>query len=115
MPKIKNATGEDRILPWLHDRLVLAGQVVEVNADDVYAYTCQVGWEPADDEAKGLTDAAAKVDEEVAAVISGEVGEPAGNASRDEWVAYVTGTSKATPNELDGLSRDEIRDTYKEN
>lgn len=52
MAKIKNETGEDRILPWLGDRLVLAGQVVEVSDDDVYAYTQQDGWKPADDAAK---------------------------------------------------------------
>lgn len=111
MAKIKNVFGEDRTLPWLGNRLVLDGQVVEVPDEDVYAYTQQSGWEPADDAAQGIHDEAAAVAVETVKV---ESGEPAGNASREDWVTFVTGTGRATPDELDGLSRDEIRDTYKE-
>lgn len=54
--KIKNTSGEDRLVPWLN-RLVMAGQVVEVPAEDVWAYTQQSGaWEPADDEAQAEHD-----------------------------------------------------------
>lgn len=57
MPKIKNITGSDLIVPGLGGRLVLAGQVVEVPTEAVYGYTCQtVSWQPAD---KAATDATA--------------------------------------------------------
>lgn len=50
--KIKNTSGEDRMVPWLN-RLVMAGQVVEVNGEDVWAFTQQAQtWAPADDEAQ---------------------------------------------------------------
>ena len=54
MAKIKNQSGDDLILPWLGDRLVLAGQVVEVPDDDVYAYTQQSCWDPSDKDAKAI-------------------------------------------------------------
>ena len=45
--KIRNISGQARTLPWLGDRLVLDGQVVEVPAEDVTAYTQQEAiWEP---------------------------------------------------------------------
>lgn len=119
MAKIKNTFGEDRIVPWLGDRLVLAGQVVDVPDDDVYAYTQQSGWAPFDDQAKALHEAAETVAEEVEAVVSGdESAEPAGNASREVWAAYVVAAGLATEDQLldaDGepLGRDAIRDTYK--
>lgn len=44
MAKIRNVSGEDRVLPWLFDRLVLADEVVDVPAAD--PYTSQSGiWE----------------------------------------------------------------------
>jgi hypothetical protein len=47
--KIKNVSGVDRIVPWLGGRLVIAGAVVDVPVEDVYAYTCQeANWAPAD-------------------------------------------------------------------
>lgn len=53
MAKIKNVSGEDRVVPILGGRLVMAGQVFDVDADAVYGYTCQTGiWEPADADAK---------------------------------------------------------------
>lgn len=63
MAKIRNISGEDRVVPWLDNRLVAKGAVVEVPKDDVYAYTQQAGvWEPGDKEAQGLHDAARKVE-----------------------------------------------------
>jgi hypothetical protein len=51
--KIKNVSGEDRIVPGLGGRLVPAGAVVDVDVEDVYAYTCQEpNWAPVDTEAK---------------------------------------------------------------
>lgn len=38
MPKVKNVSGVDRIV---QGRLVLAGAVFEVPAEDVESYTCQ--------------------------------------------------------------------------
>lgn len=59
MAKIKNVSGVDLVVPWLGDRLVLAGQVVEVPDGDVYAYTQQESWDPADAAAKKAHDKAA--------------------------------------------------------
>lgn len=56
--KIKNTSGLDLIVPWLGGRLVMAGQVVDVPEGDVWAYTQQSGWAPADDEAQAVHDAA---------------------------------------------------------
>ena len=66
MARIKNTSGQDRLVPWLGGRLVVAGAVVEVPAEDVTAYTQQVGtWAPADDKAQQLHDAASAPAEEV--------------------------------------------------
>ncbi|WP_258933205.1 hypothetical protein [Nesterenkonia pannonica] len=40
-----------------------------------------------------------------------EVEQPAGNASRADWVEYALYVG-ATEEELEGMTRDEIRDTY---
>lgn len=43
MAKVKNVSGEDRIV---QGRLVLAGAVLEVPDEDVESYTCQaVNWQ----------------------------------------------------------------------
>lgn len=39
--EIKNISGEDRTVPALGGRLVLAGAVVSVPSEDVKSYTCQ--------------------------------------------------------------------------
>ena len=45
MAKVKNVSGEDRIVGG---RLVLAGAVLEVPDEDVESYTCQESnWQPA--------------------------------------------------------------------
>jgi hypothetical protein len=55
MAKIKNVSGEGRSVPLLGGRLVLAGQVVDVDPDDVYGFTCQeANWACVD---KAATDA----------------------------------------------------------
>lgn len=55
MAKIKNVSGEDRLVPWLGGRLVLDGQVVDVPDRDVPAYCCQTEtWSPADAATKKL-------------------------------------------------------------
>jgi hypothetical protein len=41
--KIKNVSGQDLIVPALGGRIVLVGQVVDVDAVNVYAFTCQPG------------------------------------------------------------------------
>lgn len=43
------------------------------------------------------------------AIVSDEA--PAGNASRDEWEAYALSTGR-TEDDLEGLSRNEIRDLF---
>jgi hypothetical protein len=41
------------------------------------------------------------------------VGEPpAGNASKDEWAAYVVNVLKVDPADIEGLGRNELRDRY---
>jgi hypothetical protein len=107
MAKIRNTTGEDRILPWLGDRLVLDGQVVDVPAEDVYAYTQQEGWAPVDEDAQAIHDEAAERDALVAdALVTDEL--PAGNAKLAEWQAYAT----AHGVDVEGLTRDQIRDHF---
>lgn len=57
MPKIRNASGEDRLVAALAGRLVIAGSVIDVPTDDVYGFTQQVGvWEPADKTAQKVHD-----------------------------------------------------------
>lgn len=59
MAKIKNISGDDRIVTDLGSRLALAGQIVDVPLEDVYSYTCQAtNWSPADPEAQAAHDAA---------------------------------------------------------
>jgi hypothetical protein len=52
MSRIKNVSGEDLVVPWLGDRLVQAGQIVEVPDADVYSYTQTASWEPTDKAAR---------------------------------------------------------------
>ena len=116
MAKVKNISGEDRTVPGLGGRLVLAGQVVEVPDDEVYAYTQQTStWAPADEPAKAKHAEEWAVYHEVAE-LEGNLEQPpqppAGNAGRDEWVAYVLAAGLATPDAVDGMGRDELRDTY---
>lgn len=56
MPKIRNVSGEDRIVPALGGRLVVAGQVVDVPADEVFGFTQQSIWEAADADAQAVHD-----------------------------------------------------------
>lgn len=61
MAKVKNISGEDLEIPSMGGRLVVAGQVIEVDADAVYGLTCQPAtWEPADAEAKKAHKAASE-------------------------------------------------------
>lgn len=112
MATIKNKTGEDRLLPWLGDRLVLAGQVVDVPDDDVYAYTQQEGWEPVDEAARTRHEHAHAADEATAKVLAGHMQQPAGNAAKGEWLAWVVGSSRAPASAAARMSRDELREAY---
>lgn len=57
MAKIRNVSGNDLIVPSLAGRLVLAGQVVDVDDSDVYGFTQQTtNWEPADKPAQTVHD-----------------------------------------------------------
>lgn len=59
MPSVKNISGENRIVPSLGGRLVLAGQEVEVPEGDVEAFTCQAAtWALADKPNKRTNDKA---------------------------------------------------------
>lgn len=54
MPKIKNVSGVDRIVPQPGggSRLVMAGQVIEVPTGETFSYTQQEPtWGPADEDA----------------------------------------------------------------
>lgn len=128
--KIKNISGEDRTIGATAGapggRLVLKGAKIEVDAAEVYLYTQQETlWAPADKDAEAAHAAGhAAYLERLAAENPApapdededqgdDLAEPAGNASRDEWAAYVVGRELATEDEIADLSRDEIRDTYK--
>lgn len=54
--KIKNVSGDDRIVPALNQRLVMAGAVVDCpDSKTAASFLCQVGiWEAADDEANAV-------------------------------------------------------------
>jgi len=59
MGKIKNVSGEDRTVPGLGGRLVLAGAVVDVPDAAVFTYTCQeANWAPVDKAATRAHEAA---------------------------------------------------------
>lgn len=56
---IRNVSGEDRIVPWLGGRLVVADAVVEVPDEDAEAYLCQTEtWAPAGKPSKPAKTAA---------------------------------------------------------
>lgn len=79
MAKVRNVSGSDRIVGG---RLVLAGAVLEVPADEVWSYTCQEpNWVPADDEAQATHDATVKASEPAA--------EPSLDWKKDELEAYA--------------------------
>ena len=61
MPKVKNESGEDRIV---FGRLVMKGAVLEVAADQVYGLTCQSIWSPSDEAAKKAHTAGKKAEQE---------------------------------------------------
>jgi hypothetical protein len=119
MGHVRNTSGEDLFVPDLGGRLVLKGQVIEVPDEKVYGYTCQTEtWSAADSDTAAVHDEAAERDAAALAAERGtpetvaELDEPAGNASRDEWAAWVTGTGQATDDDLKDLGRDAIRDKY---
>ena len=113
MGKIKNVSGEDLVVPWLGGRLVVAGQAVEVPDDEVYAYTQQTStWAPGDEAAeKAHDDAHAEYLAQLSPVEQVTAEPPAGNASREAWAEFALAAGK-TEHELDGLSRDQIRDMF---
>lgn len=117
MTGVRNTTGEHRTAKG---RLVLDGAVLEVEADEVYGFTCQPHWSgdperrnwvPADDEAQAIHDEADALANAVEEALA-EHEPPAGNASRDVWAAWVVAAGLATEDEIDGMGRDELRDTY---
>jgi hypothetical protein len=66
----------------------------------------------ADDEAPVLTQIVQDEAEVASPVVGGDVPKPAGNAGLDEWSAYARSRG-ATEADLDGLSRNDVRDLYK--
>lgn len=132
MSKIRNASGEDRYVAALAGRLVVAGAVIDIPTEDVYGYTQQAGiWEPVDDDATAATDqgheaylerlratgaqSQAPTEEPTDEAVGEVVAKPGARAGRDEWVAYVLATHpELTADDLNGMGRNEIRDTYKQ-
>lgn len=55
-------------------------------------------------------DRAIPAGDQPAAVTTAEA--PAGNASAEKWRTWVVESGRATTEEVDGLSRDELRDRY---
>jgi hypothetical protein len=66
----------------------------------------------ADDDAPVLTEIEQPEVTAAAPVVGGDVPRPAGNAGLDEWALYAR-TQGATDADLDGLSRNDVRDLYK--
>ena len=121
MAKIRNISGEARVVPSLGDRLVLPNQVVEVLDDDAYGFTQQTTvWAAADTATEELSESAEaeyqeRLEESLRPPQPPEevvLHQPAGNASREEWVAYVTAAGLATADDLGDMGRDAIRGTY---
>lgn len=112
MSTIKNVSGQDLMLPWLNERLVLAGEVVEVPEEHVYAYTCQTEtWAPVDDDAKALHESGVEAFETTRRAEE-PLAEPAGNATTEAWAAWVVAAGLATAEEVDGMGRNELREAY---
>jgi hypothetical protein len=65
-----------------------------------------------DDEAPVLTVIEQPEGEVQPPVVGGDVGKPAGNAGLDDWTAYAR-SQGATDADLEGLSRNDVRDLYK--
>lgn len=124
MAKIQNVSGDDRTVPSLGGRLVLADQIVEVPDDAVYGFTQQTDvWAPAGEGAQEAHDAGhaaylerrsaelggVEVDDNGAPIPPAPLVEPAGNAKRDEWADYVVRAGLADEETAAGLNRDELR------
>lgn len=106
MATIRNTSGRDLNLPWLNDRLVLAGAETEVPDDTSYNYTTQSEmWAPVDEAAQNLhtTGRDAETPPEV-----DTNSRPPGNASREEWAAYGL-TQGSSETEIEPLTRDDLR------
>ena len=118
MAKVKNTTGEHRTAKG---RLVLDGAELEVEADEVYGFTCQPHWSgdperrnwvPADAEAQAIHDEAEALANAVDEALA-EDEPPAGNASRDVWAAWVLAAHPGvSEDDIKDMGRDELRDTY---
>lgn len=108
MAKVKNISGDDRVVPAADGRLVLAGTLLEVPVEDVYAYTCQETiWAPGDAEAQNAHDAAvAEPEPEVPSAPPGK------NASTEEWANYAVSSGQATTTDVEGKTRDELIGLY---
>lgn len=117
--KIRNVSGESRSIGHAGGRLVLKGATLDVPLEEVYGYTQQDSiWEPADADAQSAHDEAhadyqRRLAEDLG-LADPEPEQPAGNASRDDWAGYVLAAGLATEDDLEGLNRDQIRDTYKQ-
>ncbi len=75
MAKIRNVSGEDRFVPSL-SRLVMDGQVIEVDPEQVYAFTQSAIWEAAD-KAASQADSEAEADYQARlAVAQGATADP---------------------------------------
>ena len=104
MATIRNTSGRDLNLPWLGDRLVLAGAEIEVPDDTSYNYTTQDLWSPVDSTAQELHTTGRDLE---TPQVEAEP-KPAGNAGRDEWAAYAL-TQGSTEAEIEPLTRDDLR------
>lgn len=98
MAMIRNVSGEPRDVPW-EGKTVDDGEVLTVPVEDVWAYTQQDIWEPADDVAQAAHDEAG-------------ARRPRGNATREEWLRWVVAKGLAAEGDVEDLTRDQLRDTY---
>lgn len=124
MGNVRNVSDEDRFPAELGGRLVMPGQVVEVPDDSVYGYTCQDAWDAADKATQAIADKQEAANAEANTPATPEPSaepdseqddeQPSGNASRDDWAAWVIAKGLATEEDLEGRGRDEIRDQYRD-
>lgn len=104
MAKIRNISDDDRLVPDLGGRLVMAGQVVDVDDTDVHAFTRQVDvWAPVDQDAQeahdagevelarvlGLTEPAEVGEDGHVLLAVGPDGPPSAKAPKSAWVDFL--------------------------
>jgi hypothetical protein len=107
VPLVTARTENDRIVYLYFGDVVPSGL-----SKDSLKHLEGLGFIAEDAEAPVLTQIEQPEADTPAPVVGGDVPKPAGNAGLDEWAAYARSRG-ATDADLDGLSRNDVRDLYK--